>query len=58
VKHLGNPGGHPGKVVTKEMFDGLDILERILQDIYSKSESRLARVVKVINKPKGPRRAK
>jgi Domain of unknown function (DUF4145) len=56
VKHLGNVGSHPGMVVRDwDVFDGLDILERLLQDIDSGHPGQLARVVKQINKRKGPR---
>jgi hypothetical protein len=56
VKHLGNAGSHPGiQVRDTDVFDALDILERILQDTYSGHPGQLARAVKQINKRKGPR---
>jgi Domain of unknown function (DUF4145) len=57
VKHLGNAGSHPGvEVDAKDVFDGFDILERVLFDMYSGNESELAKTVAQINKRKGPRK--
>jgi Domain of unknown function (DUF4145) len=57
VKHLGNAGSHSGEVVErKDVFDGFDILERVLLDMYSTHEGELARMVAQINKRKGPRK--
>jgi hypothetical protein len=58
VKHLGNAGSHPGvKVKAVDVFDGFDILERVLQDRYSAHAGVLARTVKQINRRRGPRKA-
>jgi Domain of unknown function (DUF4145) len=57
VKHLGNAGSHAGKsVAVEDVLDGFDILERVLHDMFSDADSRLAKTVKQINKRKGPRR--
>jgi len=57
VKHLGNAGSHPGaKVKQDDLFDGFDILERVLQDMYSEHPGELARAVRQINMRKGPRK--
>lgn len=57
VKHLGNAGSHPGvNVEADDVFDGFNILERVLQDMYSEHPGELARVVKQINQRKGPRK--
>jgi hypothetical protein len=59
VKHLGNAGSHPGvQVVADDVFDGFDILERVLEDMYSERPGELARAVKQINQRKGPRKPK
>jgi hypothetical protein len=59
VKHLGNAGSHPGVIVEdKDVFDGLDILERILVECFEKAGSELASMVKEINKVRGPRKGK
>lgn len=56
VKHLGNAGSHPGDVKEEDVFDGFDILERVLHDIYSDIESILSKMVREINRRKGPRK--
>jgi hypothetical protein len=57
VKHLGNAGSHPGvQVEIGDVFDGLDILERVLQDMYSEHPRELTRTVRQINQRKGPRK--
>ena len=59
VKHLGNAGSHPGVAVTDaDVFDGFNILEWVLQDMYSEHSGELARAVKEINKREGPRKKK
>jgi Domain of unknown function (DUF4145) len=59
VKHLGNAGSHPGvKVEAADVFDGFNILERVLQDMYSEDPGELARAVRQINRRKGPRKAR
>lgn len=59
VKHLGNAGSHAGeKVARKDVFDGFDILERVLNDMYTDHETELAKMVAQINKRKGPRKKK
>jgi hypothetical protein len=57
VKYLGNAGSHPGvKVDADDVFDGFDILEQVLHDMYSAHPGLLARAVKQINRNKGPRK--
>lgn len=56
VKHLGNAGSHPGGVGVDDVFDGLDILEQLLDDVYAKQSGTLAKMVKQINQRKGPRK--
>jgi hypothetical protein len=59
VKHLGNAGSHPGDIVkVEDVYDGFDILERVLHDTYSDHESVLAKMVAQINKRKGPRKGR
>ncbi|QEH36352.1 hypothetical protein OJF2_49130 [Aquisphaera giovannonii] len=59
VKNLGNAGSHPGdKVTHDDVFDGFDILERVLEDMYSEHPGELAKAVKEINRRKGPRKSK
>lgn len=57
VKHLGNAGSHPGvNVEDIDVFDGLDIVERILIEQFEHADSELAKIVKEINKQRGPRK--
>jgi hypothetical protein len=56
IKHLGNAGSHPGEVTESDVFDGLDIVEHVLNEIYEKHASVLAKMVKQINAQKGPRK--
>lgn len=56
VKHLGNAGCHPGDVDGGDVFDALDIVEHVLNEIYEKHASVLAKMVKQINARKGPRK--
>lgn len=58
VKHLGNAGSHPGEVTREDVFDGFDIMERILDDLYSNNDSNLAKIVREINSRKKPRKKK
>jgi hypothetical protein len=58
VKHLGNAGSHPGDATESDVFDGLDIVEQVLNEIYEKHASVLAKMVKQINARKGPRKGK
>ena len=58
VKHLGNAGSHPGiKVKRDDVFDGFDILESVLDAMYSGHAGAIAKAVKQINRRKGPRKA-
>lgn len=56
VKYLGNAGSHPGETKHDDVFDGFDILERVLHDIYSDHDSVLAKMVRQIIRKKGPRK--
>lgn len=56
VKHLGNAGSHPNDVERKDVFDGLDILEYVLAERYDNPQGRLGKMVREINRRKGPRR--
>jgi hypothetical protein len=59
VKHLGNAGSHAGEKVEKnDLFDAFDILERMLGEMYGTTDGDLARIVREINKRKGPRKKK
>jgi hypothetical protein len=58
VKHLGNAGSHPSvEIDDQDVFDGFDILEHVLIQLYERTDSDLAKMVKEINKRKGPRKS-
>jgi hypothetical protein len=57
VKHLGNAGSRPGQVGRKDVFDALDILEYVLLEKFANPQSELAKMVRQIDKRKGPRKA-
>jgi Tfp pilus assembly protein PilO len=59
VKHLGNAGSHSGVVVNHaDVFDGFDILEWVLRDMYSEHPRMLLSAVRQIDRRKGPRKPK
>jgi hypothetical protein len=59
VKHLGNAGSHPEEnVAVDDVFDGFDILERVLADMYSRHTGLLEKTVREINRRKGPRKGR
>lgn len=59
VKWIGNHGSHSGKQVTTEaLMDAYDLLEAVLEELYSKKRQRIKKVAKAVNKRKGPRRMK
>jgi hypothetical protein len=53
VKWIGNAGSHTGTLDKGMLFDGLDILEVVLDDIYQKTRSRINKKVQLINKNGG-----
>jgi len=50
---LRNPCAGPDR---EDVYDGFDILERVLRDRYSDHESVLAKIVEEINQSNGPRK--
>lgn len=56
IKWLGNAGSHPGESLEKDdVLDAYDILEHLLNDLYNPKKAKLEKLVKAINKRKGPR---
>ena len=61
VKWLGNAGSHGSydEVETLERadaFDSFDLLQHVVDELYAKSSSRLAKLAEGINRRKGPMR--
>jgi hypothetical protein len=61
VKWLGNAGSHGSydeekTIQRSDAFDSFDLLQCVMDELYVKSSSRLARLAKCINRRKGPMR--
>lgn len=53
IKWLGNAGSHEGKRLTiKRILDGYEIIEHILEELYSPRRRRVKSLVRAINKSK------
>jgi hypothetical protein len=55
VKWLGNAGSHSEGLTPEDLFDGLDLLEHVLEELYEQRTRKLHGLRKLINKRKGPR---
>lgn len=54
VKWLGNVGSHgQGEVSRDRLFDGFDLLEHVLQEVYARHSKRLARLQRDLVRSKG-----
>ena len=61
VKWLGNSGSHSlsdssGSLTRSDVFDGFDLFQYVLDELYAKSSIRLKKLAKEINRRKGPAR--
>jgi hypothetical protein len=54
VKWLGNVGSHTDELTQDDVFDALDILEVILNDLFVRHRAKVKKLVAEINKKKGP----
>ena len=54
IKWLGNVGSHSDAVSRSDVFDALDILEIVLDELFIKHRKRVTELVSAINKKKGP----
>lgn len=55
IKWLGNAGSHPGESLERDdVLDAYDILEHLLNDLYNPKKTKVEKLVKAINKRKGP----
>ena len=54
VKWLGNAGSHTDELTQDDIFDALDILDVILDDLFVRHRARVKKLVTTINKNKGP----
>lgn len=54
VKWLGNRGSHTADLVSEDVLDAFELLERALEEVYEAKSSRLVKLASAINKKKGP----
>ncbi len=54
IKWLGNAGAHEAEMSRDTVYDAFDILELVLRKLYSKDHEAVERLVKAVNKRKGP----
>lgn len=54
LKWIGNAGSHSQDIQPEDIFDGIELLEKIVEKLYSDNEKELAAKVKEINKKKSP----
>jgi hypothetical protein len=55
VKWLGNAGSHSEELSRDDIFDALDILDIVLDDLFVRHRTRVKKLVAAINKNKGPK---
>ena len=54
VKWIGNEGSHSDQLTRDNIFDALDILDVILDDLFIRNRSRVKKLITAINRKKGP----
>lgn len=54
IKWLGNAGAHEAEMSRDTVYDAFDIIELILRKLFSKEHVAVERLVKAVNKRKGP----
>jgi hypothetical protein len=54
VKWLGNVGSHSDELSRDDIFDALDIIDLILDDLFVRHRARVKKLITAINKNKGP----
>ena len=57
VKWLGNAGSHTDELTQDDVFDALEILETVLDDLFVRHKPRLKKLIAAINRKKGPAKA-
>jgi hypothetical protein len=56
VKWIGNEGSHRDELTRDDVFDALDLIEDVLKTLFDDHKTRLNRLVRQINRRKGPQR--
>lgn len=55
IKWLGNAGSHSkGKISMDDVMDSYELIDHVLQEIYTPKSKRIATLAKQVNKKKGP----
>jgi hypothetical protein len=55
VKWIGNAGTHSATLDRADLFDGFDLIEHVLEELYAGKRSKIAALSKAINHRKRPR---
>lgn len=59
IKWLGNAGSHSDKKITlDDVMDAYEIMEEALEELFERRKEHIQKLVKTINKKKGPKGAK
>jgi len=57
IKWLGNAGSHAeGAVTLDDVMDAYDLIDHVLQELYTQKARKAKALAKLINKKKGPKR--
>jgi Domain of unknown function (DUF4145) len=56
IKWLGNAGSHADEISRNDVYDALDIIEMVLDDLFVRHREKLISLISVINEQKGPSR--
>jgi hypothetical protein len=56
IKWVGNEAAHLGELDRDALFDAYDILENVLDELYVKNKANTHKLIRDINKRKGPRK--
>jgi hypothetical protein len=56
VKWIGNAGSHKDELTRDDVFDALDIVDVILDDLFVRHREKVTALVAAINETKGPRK--
>ncbi len=54
IKWIGNEGSHIGKLTKDDLLDAFEMLEHVLDELFEKRKEKIGKLVKAINKKKGP----
>jgi hypothetical protein len=58
VKWLGNAGSHTDELTQNDVYDALDILDSVLEELFVQQKTKVKKLVAAINKRKGPAKKK